>query len=141
MARTIVEQWNSPDKKVNVKIYDDGSVRTSVFGSSKPYVVEQFWGTGKNTDFKGVMITPKVEPTRNDDYWVRQGRVLSGIKQSKITSEAAYRKLWEGAGHKRTPGLEREGYVKWINGQLTLTKKGADRLHWIIGHTWHDLAQ
>lgn len=140
MARTIVEQWNSADKIINVKVYDDGAVRTSVHDDGGPYMIEQAWLTGK-ADFKGILIAPKPESKRRkNSYYLRHAIVLAAVKTGKINSVAAYVKVWSGAGYERTPGLEAHGYVTWVSGTLRLTAKGQKYLTKCQLWTWDELA-
>lgn len=140
MARTIAEQFNSSDKVVNVKIYDDGAVRVSVSDNGGPYVVEQAWLTGK-ADFKGVLIAPKPETKRHkNSYYLRHALVLTEVSKNKTNSVAAYRKVWSEAGYERTPGLESHGYVEWSGGILRLTPKGQKYMKQCQAWTWDELA-
>lgn len=140
MTRTLVESIVSMDKFVTVKMYDDGAVKITVNDADDPYVIEQAWLTGKS-DFKAILIAPKIVNTRKEGYYLRQGRVLAAVHTKRISSEAAYRKVWEKAGYVSTPKLVSAGYVSWINGQYALTTKGVSLLRWIKQETWNELAE
>ena len=140
MTRNIVEQWNSADKVINVKVYDDGAVRASVHDNGGPYVIEQAWLTGTK-DFKGILIAPKPDAKRKkNSYYLRHALVLAEVSKNKINSVAAYRKVWSWAGYEQTPRLESNGYVVWISGTLRLTTKGAKYLSKCQAWTWDELA-